>query len=149
MNHQRLFFVLFCVIASTVQAQEIKPKSYSFDWAPNPTEFIRKNSEKYFSEKEYNDLLRCDALGFDVDFQTNKVVRVKYSKISSDFNKMTDSTKDLEEPLRSKLEKILLENIDIDRAKTSIITETSNQLFSCLMTIDFTNKEKRAANKSN
>ena len=119
-----------------------------FKWSPNPTELIRLNRKKYFNQQEYIQLVNCKALGFEteVDFYNKKIVTVKYSTLSSDYNDVNGSL-DISDSLALKIAKILVENIKITRVKVMHGKDIPREPRKYIITLDFEKKDQIKALK--
>jgi len=123
-------------------------KEFLFSWTPNPTEFIRQNHGKYLTNSEYKSLLSCTSIAFDtnVDLFNNKIVSIKYSKMSTDYNNSYGSP-DLDSLLVRKVEKILVENIGVTKIRQMNNKDIPREIRRYLITLDFNAKDRKKTKK--
>lgn len=139
--------LLLFVASIESYSQQFGSKEFIFEWTPNPTQFIRENHNDYLSNDEYDSLLSCAALFFEahVDLFNSEITKIRYSSLSSDYNKTSHSI-DLSENLARKVEKILLNHIGLTKVKHLYNEQVPKETRIFYISLDF-DKRDRALRK--
>lgn len=100
------------LISESTSAQTIGSQEYIFEWVPNPTTLIRENHGEMLTDQEYSELLKCQALWFEVilNLKQRKIIDVKYSDLSSKYIQSANGA-DLSDELKEKVSRILEQRI--------------------------------------
>ena len=140
----RFTFLLFSFASSFDGfAQKYGTHEFLFQWKPNPTEFIMNNHRSYLTDKEYDQLSSCTSLYFEtkVDLFNGKILSLKYSKWSSEYNRI-DESPDLTEEVAKKIETVLFDNIKIKNVRSITNSPIPRDTLIYLITLDFPVKKR-------
>lgn len=142
------FLIMVCLSARSGFSQDLNPRDFYFEWRPNGTAFLLANHSRYLSDPEYEEILDCLALAFDVqvNLATNAVVAVQYSTLSTLYN-TSAGTRDMKPELARKLEIILFENIGLTKVKRINGEKVEGGTVWFLLTLDFSVADKRRKNR--
>ena len=108
--------LLFFIVLIALNAHTQDPGKMVVKFSKDPLLVIKKNKDRYFTDEEFLRLREFGliGLGVSIDYETKKILSVKYSPISMAYDELAKNDT-LEDSLSIKLGEIIMKNVEVKK----------------------------------